>query len=78
MPRRAPGCSWRFPIRPVAGLRRALLLTLEEGSGTSNSILTASPHGWWLSSSDYLWQHHEGVLREGEGSALAFLCAMGR
>ena len=62
------------------GLRRALLLTLEEEQRHLRLYLDRlAAHGWWLGRSplsDYLWQHHEGVLRARD-PALAFLCAMG-
>lgn len=62
------------------GLRRALLLTLEEEQRHLGLYLDRlAAHGWWLGRSplsDYLWQHHEGVLRAAD-PALAFLCAMG-
>lgn len=70
-----------FPGPPLTpGLRRALLLTLEEEQAHLRLYLDRlQGHGWWLGRSqlsDYLWQHHEGVLRAPE-PALAFLCAMG-
>lgn len=70
-----------FPGPPLTpGLRRALLLTLEEEQAHLRLYLDRlQDHGWWLGRSqlsDYLWQHHEGVLRAAE-PALAFLCAMG-
>jgi len=70
-----------FPGPPLTpGLRRALLLTLEEEQAHLRLYLDRlQDHGWWLGRSqlsDYLWQHHEGVLRAPE-PALSFLCAMG-
>lgn len=70
-----------FPGPPLTpGLRRALLLTLEEEQVHLRLYLDRlRDHGWWLGRSqlsDYLWQHHEGVLRAPE-PALSFLCAMG-
>lgn len=70
-----------FPGPPLTpGLRRALLLTLEEEQRHLRLYLDRlAAHGWGLGRSqlsDYLWQHHEGVLRAAD-PALAFLCAMG-
>ncbi len=70
-----------FPGPPLPpGLRRAMLLTLEEEQAHLRLYLDRlHDHGWGLGRStlsDYLWQHHEGVLRAPQ-PALAFLCAMG-
>ena len=40
----SPGCSWRFPVRPCRRGCAGRCSSPWKNSGTSNSILTASPH----------------------------------
>lgn len=68
-----------YPELPL-GLRRALLLTLEEEQTHLQLYIDRMrDFDWYLGASpltDYLWQHHQGIARSPE-PGLSFLCAMG-